>query len=212
MRVVSSAQNPTPSSQHLPSFVVQVGVECAWHPGPKLVGRVGAFIWGRFGMSEAWQAVVAVLNDPVVRAASVVFSAASLVFGIWAFRRTSAAANTFIRHVGADHARYLEDRWLRAYELTMSNPVFAEGTARLFGAENADQAKREAVLLIYLNVPLTSFKLMKSGVVAEEDYKAHMTSFFASVRGDRDSLMRAIELPGYDQEFREECRRYLSLP
>jgi hypothetical protein len=85
-------------------------------------------------LSEAWEAIVAALNNPVVRAATVVFSAASLIFSIWAFRKTSVAANTFIRHVSADHARFLEGRWLRTYELTMTNPEFAEGTARLFGA------------------------------------------------------------------------------
>jgi hypothetical protein len=29
------------------------------------------------------------------------------VFSIWAFRKTSKAANTFIQHVGAEHARFL---------------------------------------------------------------------------------------------------------
>src|SRR5262245_17631812 len=130
---------------------------------------------------DAWDAVVAVLNNPVVRAATVVFSAASLVFSIWAFRRTSASASTFVRHVSADHARYLEDRWLRAYEMTMNSPVFAEGTARLFGVESVERVKQEAVVLTYLNILLTCFKLMKSGVVPPEVYKEHMTSFFGSV-------------------------------
>jgi hypothetical protein len=40
-------------------------------------------------LSEAWDAIVVVLNNPVVRAATVVFSAASLLFSIWAFRKTS---------------------------------------------------------------------------------------------------------------------------
>ena len=159
-------------------------------------------------MSDAWDAIVVVLNNPVVRAATVVFSAASLLFSIWAFRKTSKAANTFIRHVGADHARFLEGRWLRTYELTMTNPEFAAGTARLFGAPSVDQVKQEAVLLVYLNILLTCFKLMKSGVVTPEVYKEHMTSFFGSVRAERDALMRAIELPGYEKEFQDECRKY----
>jgi hypothetical protein len=158
---------------------------------------------------DTWNAVVTVLNDPVVRAATVIFSLASLVFSIWAFRKTSKAANTFIRHVGAEHARFLEAQWLRTYELTFSNPAFAEGTARLFGASSADQVKQEAVLLTYLNILLTSFKLMKSGVITPAIYKEHMTSFFGSVKADRDALMRALELPGYDTEFRDECRRYV---
>lgn len=158
---------------------------------------------------DTWNAVVSVLNDPVVRAGTVIFSLASLVFSIWAFRKTSKAANSFIRHVGADHARFLEAQWLRTYELTFSNPAFAEGTARLFGASSADQVKQEAVLLTYLNILLTSFKLMKSGVITPAAYKEHMTSFFGSVRADRDALMRALELPGYDTEFRDECRRYV---
>lgn len=159
-------------------------------------------------LSDGWDAIIAALNNPVVRALTVIFSATSLLFSIWAFRKTSTAANTFIRHVSADHARYLEDRWLRAYELTMSSPVFAEGTARLFGVQSADKAKQEAVLLTYLNILLTCFKLMKSGVVTPEVYKEHMTSFFGSVRADRDAIMRAIQLPGYEKEFQEECRKY----
>jgi len=158
--------------------------------------------------SELWEAIIAVLNAPVVRAATVLFSAASLVFSIWAFRKTSRAANTFIRHVGAEHARFLEDRWLKTYELTMNSPVFAKGTARLFGVESADQAKQEAVLLTYLNILLTCFKLMNSGVVTPEVYKEHMTSFFGSIKADRDAIMRAIDLPGYEKEFQEECRKY----
>jgi hypothetical protein len=162
-------------------------------------------------LSEVWEAIVFVLNNPIVRAATVVFSAASLLFSIWAFRKTSKAANTFIRHVSADHARFLEGQWLRTYELTMSNPEFAEGTARLFGASSVEQVRQEVVLLTYLNILLTTFKLMKSGVVTAEVYKEHMTSFFGSVRADRDALMRAIELPGYDKEFRDECRKYASV-
>jgi hypothetical protein len=103
------------------------------------------------------------------------------VFSIWAFRKTSTAANTFIRHVGADHARSLEAQWLRTYELTFSNQAFAEGTARLFGASSADQVKQEAVLLTYLNILLTSYKLMKSGVVTQAAYKEPMTSCFGSI-------------------------------
>ena len=53
-------------------------------------------------------------------------------------------------------------------------------------------------------------KLMKSGVVTPEVYREHMTSFFGSVRADRDALLRAIELPGYEKEFRDECRKYAS--
>jgi hypothetical protein len=37
-----------------------------------------------------------------------------------------------------------------------------------------------------------------------------MTSFFGNVRGDRDAIMRAVELKGYDKEFRDECRKYAS--
>jgi hypothetical protein len=159
-------------------------------------------------LSNVLDQILLVLNDPVVRAATVVFSALSLVFSIWAFRKTSQAAKTFIRHVGADHARFLEGRWLRTYELTMSNPDFAEETARLFGIPSVDRAKQEAVLLTYLNILLTCFKLMKSGVVTEEVYKEHMSSFFGSVKADRDALMRAIELPGYEREFQDECRKY----
>ncbi|MGE3703425.1 MAG: hypothetical protein AB7G08_32525 [Hyphomicrobiaceae bacterium] len=159
-------------------------------------------------LSDAWESIVFVLNDPVVRAVTVLFSALSLLFSIWAFRKTSKAANTFVQHVSADHARFLEGQWLRTYELTLTNPQFAEGTARLFGASSLDQIKQEAVLLMYLNILLTSFKLMKSGVVAPDVYKEHMTSFFGSVRADRDALMRALDLPGYEEEFRSECRKY----
>ena len=96
----------------------------------------------------------------------------------------------------------------------MNNPVFAEGTARLFGVESADKAKQEAVLLMYLNILLTCFKLMKSGVVTPEVYKEHMTSFFGSVRADRDALMRAIQLPGYEKSpgrVPQVCRRVTML-
>jgi hypothetical protein len=64
---------------------------------------------------------------------------------------------------------------------------------------------------MYLNILLTSFKLMKSGVVTPEVYEEHMTSFFGSVRADRDALLRAIELPGYDKEFRDACRKYVNV-
>jgi hypothetical protein len=70
--------------------------------------------------------------------------------------------------------------------------------------------KQEAVLLTYLNIILTGFKLMKSGVITQAAYNEHMTSFFGSVKADRDALLRAIDLPGYDKEFRDECRKFMS--
>jgi hypothetical protein len=57
---------------------------------------------------------------------------------------------------------------------------------------------------------LACFKLMKGGVITPAAYKEHITSFFGSVRADRDAQLRAIDLPGYDQEFRDESRKFMS--
>jgi hypothetical protein len=160
-------------------------------------------------MKEAWALIVAILNEPDVRAVTVLFSALSLVFSIWAFRKTSIAANTFVRHVGAEHARLLEGQWAQAYNMTLSNGDFARHTSQLFGYASEDDAKRDAVLLFYLNIMLTSFRAAKAGVLPSKEHKTHLTSFFGSIHGDRDALLQLLELPGYEEEFRQECRKLL---
>ena len=93
--------------------------------------------------------------------------------------------------------------------MTLSNPDFARHTARLFGYADEEAAKRDAVLLSYLNILMTSFLAKKAKVISPAEHKAHLTSFFNSVRGERVAMMRLLELPGYEEEFRDECRSFL---
>ena len=44
-------------------------------------------------MTEIWTILLELLNQPAIRAVTVLFFVLSLVFSIWAFRKTSAAAN-----------------------------------------------------------------------------------------------------------------------
>ena len=158
-------------------------------------------------MKDVWALIVAILNEPDVRAVTVLFSALSLIFSVWAFRKTSVAANTFVKHVGAEHARLLEGQWAQAYNLTLTNADFARHTTNLFGYATENDAKRDAVLLSYLNIMLTSYRAAKSGVLRPEEHRAHLVSFFGSIRGEREVLLHLLELPGYEEEFRNECRQ-----
>jgi hypothetical protein len=87
---------------------------------------------------------------------------------------------------GADHARFLEGQWLRTYDLTFSNPAFAEGTARLFGTSSADQVKQEAVLT-YLNIARLGLITLANDHAHEVRDERHSAPAFCEVFGKHDT-------------------------
>jgi hypothetical protein len=161
-------------------------------------------------MIEIITKVVELLNDPLVRAATVLLSFVSLGISMWAFRRTSQALLVHERNIKAEHARYLDEQWQAIDRLTVSDPACALLVAEMFGLEDSNAAKKEAVHLMFLNTLAASFSGLKNNVVSGEVCASHFCSFFSNYAGSYDYLQVVIEdnYKGYD-DFKDECLKYM---
>lgn len=161
--------------------------------------------------AEIYEALIVFLSTPRVRAFATALSLVSLCVSLWALRKTIHAVRVQSNDVMAEHARYLEDRWQELHALTLTNAEFAECTAEIFGTD-VRTAKKDAALLMFVNVASVNFSQWKNRVVSKANYEAHMISIFSHFKGDRGQLLRLIDLVGYDPEFREACKTYLDSP
>jgi hypothetical protein len=149
--------------------------------------------------------LVALMDHPAVRAATLVISLLSLVMAYISLKKTREAVDNYWKNARAEHARFLERQWSDTYRLTMISPEFATQSAEIFGFDTAKAARHEAALLIYINICAMAFQNFRESVITREQFDAHMNSFFAHFKGDVTWLETVISLAGYDPEFRKEC-------
>jgi hypothetical protein len=101
-------------------------------------------------ISDALEALNNLVSMPAVRILGFGISLASLLVSLWALRKTNLAVRTLRSNVLAEHARFLESKWVSIYQLTLTNDKFAEYVADMFDLGSADKAQREASLLMYV--------------------------------------------------------------
>jgi hypothetical protein len=65
---------------------------------------------------------------------------------------------------------------------------------------------------MYLNIAATTFAGWTNKVIADDVFKSHMLSIFGGYTGDKNRLLRLIDLAGYDKPFQETCKAFIVVP
>ena len=65
---------------------------------------------------------------------------------------------------------------------------------------------------MYLNIAATTFAGWTNKVIADDVFKSHMLSIFGGYTGDKNRLLRLIDLAGYDKPFQDACKAFIVEP
>lgn len=160
-------------------------------------------------MQEAYELVVNLLNQPIIKAASLLASVVGAGAGLLSLRRVNKVADAELAHFRADHARYLNDQRSRIDLLTLNNEQTATLVASSFGRVDAAAAKREALLCLYLNLLASAHSAWRNRLIDRKDYEKHMDFFFDDYKGDRAELAMVLDSNYYAPGFDAECRKWL---
>jgi hypothetical protein len=158
---------------------------------------------------DLWSIFELLSNHPVIRVATLLISLASFALAFVAFRKTNQAVENYWRNTKAEQGRYLEAQWRDLYRLTFSSPEFAAQAAQVFGHSGEPQARREAALLMYVNLCSVAYGSFREGVIDRSTLDGHLSSFFGHFKGDPAELGQLLKLKGYEADFRAECLKHL---
>ena len=162
-------------------------------------------------MSEAYDALVALLNMPVVKALSFLASLAGVVIGLLSLRRVNQVADSQLANFRADHARFLNDQRSRIDLLTIENERTASLVATAFGRTDAEAARREALYCLYLNTLASAHSAWRNGLIDKAEYEKHMAFFFDDFKGDAAEMAAVLTTNYYPADFDAECRQRLKM-
>lgn len=160
-------------------------------------------------VSELIDQLVQLLNHPLLRAASIVIAAASLIVSLWVAKRTASAINTHTTLVQAEHARFLEQQWQNIDRLTVTNDDCAKLLAEMFGS-SPEAEKKDAAHLLFISGLAAAHSQLLRRAIDDDFYRSHMTSFFSNYKGDKEYLRDLIKRNyGIAEDFVGECEKYL---
>lgn len=128
-------------------------------------------------MADAYEALVALLNLPLVKALSLLSSIAGVWVGFLSLRRVNQVADSQLANFRADHARFLNDQRSRIDLLTIENERTASLVATAFGRSDAEAARREALYCLYLNILASAHSAWRNNLIDGPEYEKHMSFF-----------------------------------
>jgi hypothetical protein len=160
---------------------------------------------------DTLERAIQLLNQPSVRALSVVIAIASFLVSIWAVRRISVVMTSHGASLLSEQARFIETQWKAIDENVLANPESAKLLAEMFGLDSEAEARREAFHLMFLNTLSMAFVGWKHRVIDLQTYDGHMRYFFFQYKGKADYISSLVKRANYPSGFLSECERYLAL-
>jgi len=161
-------------------------------------------------MQDVYELFLALLNQPLVKAVSLLASLLGAAAGLLSLRRVHQVANAQLANFRADHARFLNEQRSRIEMATLNDEKIAKLVAESFGRPDAEAARREALFCLYLNLLASAHTAWQGGLVERRDFEKHMEFFFSDFKGDAAELSAVLASNYYAPAFEAECRRRLN--
>ena len=158
-------------------------------------------------MQEAYELLSSLLNLPVIKALSLLASFIGAGAGLLSLRRVHQVADAQLASFRSDHARHLNEQRSRIDLLTLNDDRTARLIAVSFGRADAEAARREALLCLYLNLVASAYSGWQNGLIDRKDLEKHMDFFFDDYKGSAAELSDILNSNYYDKGFEAECRK-----
>lgn len=163
-------------------------------------------------MLEAYEHLSTLLNLPIVKALSLLASLIGAAAGLLSLRRVNQVSDAQLANFQADHARHIHEQRSRIDLATLQSPETAALVARSFGRKDADEARREALHCLYLNLLASAHSAWRNDLISRQDFDRHMDFFFDDYKGSLSELEALLTANYYTADFDRECRARLQRP
>jgi hypothetical protein len=154
--------------------------------------------------------LLATVNLPGFKLATLLLSLISVAISVWAFRRTKAVLDAHEKSILSDQIRFGNSEWQKVGRFVLGDETYLKLAAETFGFASVDDARRTYFYFLYLNPAFCSYQAFKLGIMDRNLFGGGLRSVLHNFRGDAAELLATIKLLGYPDDFAALCKQLLA--